>query len=121
MPLGDGPAGLPCPGEFRPESWEETVQVNVKKYPRAAFALRVHGESMIGVGIKNGDILLFAVPDADENLVGKVVAAHIDGEVTIKTLVKRNGKTTLRAENPAYPNLKVTKNSAVQGVMLGKL
>ena len=119
--LGDAPAGTPCVGEFRPESWEEKVKVDARKFPHAAFALRVRGESMIGKKIKDGDILIFALPETREPAADDVVCAHIDDEVTIKTLVKRNGKTTLRSENPAYPNPTVTKNSAVQGVMIGKL
>ena len=76
---------------------------------------------MTGVGIQSGDILVFAVPAAGEDLSGRVVAAHIEGgEVTIKTFVRRNGKTTLRAENPTHRNPIVTKNSAVQGVLVGK-
>ena len=119
--LGDAPAGVPCVGEFRPESWEERQRVNVTKYPHAAFCLRVRGHSMTGRKIKDGDILIFALPDQHEPAAGDVVAACIDGEVTIKTLVKTNGKTTLKAENSAYPDPIITKNSAVQGVMIGKL
>lgn len=121
VPLGDGPAGVPTLGEFRPASWGDSVRVKIKHYPGAAFALRVHGDSMTGVGIQSGDILVFAVPAAGEDLSGRVVAAHIEGgEVTIKTFVRRNGKTTLRAENPNHRNPIVTKNSAVQGVLVGK-
>lgn len=119
--LGDAPAGTPCIGEFRPSSWEETIKVDVQKFPHASFALRVRGDSMGGRKIKDGDILIFALPDQQEPEAGDVVAACIDGDVTIKTLVKRNGKTTLKAENPAYPDPVVTQNSAVQGVMVGKL
>ena len=119
--LGDAPAGMPCPGGFRPEAWEETVKIEAKKFPSAAFALRVRGESMTGIGINDGDILIFANAEQQEPRAGDVVAAHIDGEVTIKTLIKTNGMITLRAENPAYPNPLITSSSAVQGVMIGKL
>ncbi len=96
------------------------MRVNVTEFPQAAFALRVRGDSMTGRKIKNGEILIFALPDKREPVAGDVVAACIDGEVTIKTLVKTNGKSTLKSENPAYPAPHVTKNSAIQGVMLGK-
>ncbi len=119
--LGDAPAGMPCPGAFRPDAWEETIRVETKKFPSAAFALRVRGESMTGIGINDGDILIFANAEQQEPRAGDVVAAHIDGEVTIKTLIKTNGMITLRAENPAYPNPLITSSSAVQGVMIGKL
>lgn len=119
--LGDAPAGLPCVGEFRPEAWGETHRIKVAEYPLAAFALRVLGHSMTGRGISDGDILVFAVPDDHEPIAGDVVAVCIDGEVTIKTLVRRNGKTTLKAENPDYPDPVFTENSAIQGVRLQKV
>ena len=121
LPLGDAPAGIPSPGQFRPDSWEESVSVRAKDFPMAAYALRIHGNSMTGRGIYDRDILIFALPERREPKTGDVVVAVIDGEVTVKTLIKRNGKATLRAENPAYPDPVVTKNSAVQGVMLGAL
>ena len=119
MPLGDSPAGIPCPGEFRPADWEDTVRVDILEHPSANFALRVRGDSMIGRDIHDGDILLFA--QNWDPAPGNVVVCCIDGEVTIKTLVKTNGRATLKAENPAYPDPVGTKNSAIQGVMGGKL
>ncbi|MGD1157764.1 MAG: transcriptional repressor LexA, partial [Terriglobia bacterium] len=81
-----------------------------------AFALSVTGDSMIGRHILEGDIVLLeraAVPQD-----GDIVAALIDNESTLKTLVhKKEGKVWLRAENPVYPELIPVLDLQVQGVV----
>jgi repressor LexA len=47
---------------------------------------------------------------------GDIVAALIDGESTLKTFLKRNGKPYLKAENPAYPDLIPAQELMIQGV-----
>ena len=46
------------------------------------FAVRVHGESMIGVGIMDGDYVVVRPQPSAEN--GEIVAVLIDGEATVK-------------------------------------
>lgn len=79
-----------------------------------AFALRVRGDSMNGRQIFDGDIVLVEQEQSPRN--GEIVAAIIDNESTLKTLVLRNGKTWLRAENPLYPDLVPTIGLSIQGV-----
>ncbi len=69
----------------------------------ALFALRVVGDSMIGVGIVNGDWVVIREQAEAEN--GEVVAALIDGievEGTVKTLKLADGHRWLMPQNPAY-------------------
>jgi len=82
--------------------------------PRDAFALTVRGDSMIGRRIFDGDIVLLQKSTRAKH--GDIVAALIDNECTLKTLVHRNGKTWLRAENPHYPALFATLDLQIQGV-----
>jgi len=49
---------------------------------------------------------------------GDVVAALIDGQVTLKTYIVQRGKPYLRAENPKYPNLIPQEELQIQGVMV---
>lgn len=67
------------------------------------FMLRVSGESMIGAGITDGDLVVIREqPDAEN---GDIVAALIDGvevEGTVKTLKRSDGHTWLMPQNPAY-------------------
>jgi len=79
-----------------------------------AFALRVQGDSMEGRSIFDGDIVMLesgATPRHES-----VVAALIDNESTLKTFLRRDGKTWLRAENPRYPDLIPAWDLQIQGV-----
>jgi SOS-response transcriptional repressor LexA len=82
--------------------------------PADAFALRVRGESMIGRKLFDGDLVLLDRAATPKNQ--DVVAALIDQECTLKTLVIKNGKTWLKAENPVYPDLIPAHDLQIQGV-----
>jgi repressor LexA len=67
------------------------------------FMLRVCGDSMIGAGITDGDLVVIREQEDAEN--GDIVAALIDGveiEGTVKTLKRSDGHTWLMPQNPAY-------------------
>lgn len=67
------------------------------------FMLRVSGDSMIGAGITDGDLVVIRQQADAEN--GDIVAALIDGveiEGTVKTLKRSGGHTWLMPQNPAY-------------------
>ena len=78
------------------------------------FALRVHGDSMTGRQIFDGDIVLLEQEQSPQN--GDIVAAIIDNESTLKTFVRKNGTSWLQAENPRYPALVPIIGLTVQGV-----
>jgi repressor LexA len=80
------------------------------------FMLRVKGDSMTGAGIQDGDLVVIRKQD-DANQ-GEIVAALLEDEATIKTLIRDGGKTLLRAENPAYAPIEVTTEN---GRILGKV
>jgi repressor LexA len=65
------------------------------------FRLRVRGDSMINAAIADGDIVVVRQQSQAEN--GDIVAAMIDGETTVKTLQRANGRVWLMPHNPAYP------------------
>lgn len=50
---------------------------------------------------------------------GDIVAALIDGETTLKRLVRERGRTFLRAENKRYRDLVPSESLAIQGVLVG--
>ncbi len=89
--------------------------LGVKPSP-LAFALEVRGDSMIGKHIFEGDVVIVEPRTQPKN--GDVVAALIDGESTLKTLMTRNSKPYLRAENPKYPSLMPAGELVVQGVVV---
>jgi repressor LexA len=80
------------------------------------FALKVQGESMIGAQIADGDTVLLKRATPRE---GDIVAALIDGEVTLKRYQLKRGKPFLKAENSAYPDLIPAAELVIQGVMIG--
>lgn len=84
------------------------------KNPAHAFALRVRGDSMTGRRFFHGDLVLLDRAATPKNQ--DVVAALIDQECTLKTLIIKNGKTWLKAENPAYPDLIPVHDLEIQGV-----
>jgi len=89
--------------------------------PRPDYALRVHGESMTGAGIEDGDLLLVhATPQARP---GQIVVARIDDEVTVKRYRVRAGNVVLAAENPDHPDIQVTAASefAIEGLAVGTI
>jgi repressor LexA len=109
------PAGLPdrssC--ETRAEGvWMDPSLVGIED-PSRAFAVVVRGQSMIGAGIQEGDIIIFESRQPKE---GDIVAALVDGESTLKRLVRRQGRYCLASENPAYPSLYPMEELSIQGV-----
>ena len=116
--LGAIPAGMP---QDAIEQTDEMVSVPRTLARKGDYALRVRGDSMIGKGLNDGDIIIMSLSREASN--GSVIAALYDeDEVTLKTYVSKNGKVYLHAENPDYPAEMIpTRELRVQGVMVGKL
>lgn len=64
------------------------------------FMLEVSGDSMIDVGIYDGDWVVVRRQQVAEK--GEIVAALIDDEATVKTFDRRDGHVWLLPQNPAY-------------------
>jgi len=64
------------------------------------FCLRVQGESMIDIGILDGDIVVLRQQDTAEN--GEIVVAMTeDDEATLKRIFYEDGRVRLQPENSA--------------------
>ncbi len=64
------------------------------------FMLEVSGESMIDAAICDGDyVVIRQQPDANN---GDIVAAMLDGEATVKTFQRKNGRVWLLPHNENY-------------------
>jgi repressor LexA len=119
VPLfGSIPAG---PAQDREQEPEGCVLVDVEtlgfKPTRTTFALKVAGNSMTGRHIVPGDIVI--LEHGAEPRDGQIVAALIDGQSTLKTFVRQNGKPFLRSENPSYPDLIPAQEMVIQGLFRG--
>ena len=65
------------------------------------YALKIEGDSMIDVGIMDGDTVIIQKADTAEN--GEIVVALVDGlEVTLKRFRRQGSSIALEPENPAY-------------------
>ena len=83
------------------------------------YALEVKGDSMIDVGINDGDIVVIKETSTADD--GDIVVALVeDQEATLKTL-RRNGRSIiLEAANPAYePRIFNEDQVKVQGILIG--
>ncbi|MGB3146889.1 MAG: transcriptional repressor LexA, partial [Paracoccaceae bacterium] len=65
------------------------------------YALEVTGDSMIEVGINDGDIVVIREQNVADN--GDIVVALVEGhEATLKRFRRKGGMIALEAANPAY-------------------
>jgi repressor LexA len=114
---GSIPAGFP---QDTAQEEEGCILIDVEtlgiKPTARTFGLKVRGDSMIGKSIVDGDVAI--IEHGVEPRSGDVVAALIDGQVTLKTFLMQRGKPYLRAENPRYPNLIPREELQIQGVMV---
>lgn len=110
------PAGRP--GEDGQESPERSVSIDEAtlgfRPPAGSYVLRVRGDSMEGAGILDGDLVVIQ-PQRDPR-PGQIVAALVDGQTTLKRLVRSNGKVLLRAENSKYAPITPRTSLEIQGV-----
>lgn len=83
------------------------------------YLLRVQGDSMIGDGILDGDLV--GVRRSLEAQNGQIVVARLDGEVTIKRFERTAGSVRLLPRNPAYAPIVVRADQdlAIEGVFCG--
>lgn len=92
-------AGFPSPAD---DYIERHLDLNEKliRHPSATFLMKVEGDSMIQAGIESGDLLI--VDRAIQPSPGKIVIAAVNGELTVKRLVLRQGYYWLQPENPKF-------------------
>ncbi len=84
------------------------------------FLLEVKGDSMIGAGIFEGDLV--AIRSQKEARDGEIVAALINGEeATVKRLRRQDGKVILESENPAYEPMVFTDDVELVGKVVSVL
>jgi DNA polymerase V len=100
---------------------KETIQLHdmLVKHPKDTFCVRVQGESMTGVGIMDGDLLI--VDSYETVRDGKIVVAAVNSDVTVKRLSKTKEGVWLKPENPNYKPIPVgpEDNMVIWGVVVG--
>jgi DNA polymerase V len=105
------PAGFPSPAEGY---MEESLDLNeiLVRHPAATFFVRVRGNSMSEANIFSGDVLVI-----DRSLEPKnrdIILAVLNGEFTVKRVLKRGKSLFLLPENPSYPPIEVQEGEEFQ-------
>ncbi len=98
-------AGFPSPAAGEVNHSLNLMDLCVK-HPQATFFIRARGESMIGAGISDGDVLV--VDRALQARNGDIVIAAVHGEFTVKRLEMLDGKVRLLPENPQFAPIEIT-------------
>jgi len=95
--LGRVPAG---PLDLAVEELEGYLPIRSRRPPDELFGLRVRGESMTGIGILPGDVVVVRRQATARS--GDVVVALVGDEATVKRLHVRGKRIELHAENPDF-------------------
>lgn len=114
--LGKVTAGTPIEAIETPDEYF-SLPTNLFNTKNEIFTLKVSGESMINVGIYDGDILIVERKNTARN--GEtVVAMNADGEATVKTFYKENGYFRLQPENDTMDPI-ILKEVTILGKVIG--
>lgn len=88
-----------------PITAEQNIEklVDVPENIRCDFALHCKGDSMIGAGIHNGDVVYIRIQPEVET--GEIAAVRIGEEATLKRVYLHPDYIELRPENPAFESI----------------
>ena len=109
--LGSVPAGFPSPAA---DHFEEQIDLNkhLQKNPSSTFFVRAQGNSMQDAFIADGSLLVIDRSIRAQH--GHIVLAVLNGEFTVKRLIKTSGGVFLAPENTDYKPIHVTADMDFQ-------
>lgn len=117
--LGAIAAGAPLLAAENVESYI-TAPPETASASEEAFALRVRGDSMIGDGILDGDVIVVRSQDSADH--GDIVAALIGDEATVKRLDLNSRPPRLTPSNPDYEPIEIDREDVrILGKVTGLL
>jgi DNA polymerase V len=113
-------AGFPAPGD---DLVEQSLDLNdlMISNPTATFFVRVAGDSMEGLKIFSGDVLV--VDRSAQATEGKIVVAAVYGELVVKQLHKHQNVVQLLSANDEYDPITVSEADDIYiwGVVTGSV
>jgi DNA polymerase V len=98
------PAGFPSPAEDYLEQSLDIARYLVKR-PKTTFFMRVEGDSMIGAGINDGDLLV--IDRAETARDKSIVVARTGEEFCVKQLRVIQGRYWLYPANSKYQPIEI--------------
>ena len=113
--VGKVTAGAPI---LATENIEDTfpMPIDYIKHNDELFMLRVTGDSMINVGINDGDYAIIEKAPTAQN--GEIVVALIENEATIKTFYKEKNHIRLQPENDSLAPI-IVEDCSILGKLVG--
>ncbi len=97
--------GFPSPVDDFSES-RISLDDELIKNKDSTFYAKVKGQSMIGAGLDDNDLLVIDRSLPPEN--NKIAVCFLDGEFTVKRLRVDKNEVWLQPENPNYPIINIT-------------
>jgi len=101
-------AGFPSPADDFKET-RISLDRELVKNKEATFYARVSGDSMVGAGLDDGDLLVIDRSKNPEN--GKIAICLVDGEFTVKRIKKEKNKLYLMPENKKYEPIELREEN----------
>lgn len=112
--LGDIACGEPILAEQN-----ITDYIEIPGHIHADYALTCHGDSMVGAGIHDGDLVYIRQQPTVEN--GQIAAVLVDGEeATLKRVYLDRGAITISPANPKYPPKSFSGEAASRVQVIGR-
>ena len=105
-------AGFPSPADDYIENNLSLSELLIRNH-LSTFLMKTNGDSMMDVGINDGDILV--VDRSIEPKNRDIVIAILEGNLTVKRLLfKTNGSVVLKSENTAYKDIKIPESADLE-------
>ena len=111
--IGEVAAGIPLEEQ---ENIEGVIYISYRP-PEEYFSVRVHGDSMKGIGLLDRDVLIVHKQPTVES--GEICVAMVNGKQTVKRFKQYGTNFFLMPENPEYEPIPLNPGDDV--IILGKV
>lgn len=104
-------AGFPSPADDYIEG-RLSLDEHLIHHKDSTFFVRAKGNSMVGAGIFDNDLLI-----VDKSLTptsGDIVIAVLDGDLTVKRLIKQGSRIILKPENHRFKDIELQEGQELQ-------
>lgn len=120
LKIADRSAETPPAAHLEDESNALDVHDYLVRRDEASFVFEARDDAMSGAGIFEGDMLI--VDKRIQPAHGHIILAYVNGERLVRRLQLRGNKTSLCAEHPEIPELRLEDGSelTIWGVVVGE-
>ena len=101
-------AGFPSPADDFKET-KISLDQELVKNKESTFYAKVSGNSMEEAGLSDGDLIIIDRSLSPENK--KIAVCFLDGEFTVKRIIKKEGVLYLKPENKNYKEISINEDN----------